>query len=467
LIAETFAPARYRPMPSIAYRLALAAGGDASVGSSLKGAGDWDYAGGQALLRGTGADLYNEHGEPAAYSPRGESRSRVCLGTSPRVAREILTRPFREIYRAHHRHDPTGLMPPRPSLQPGHHVADPSLLRRAHGCLFGQLAGDALGSAVEFLSAPDIHQRYPNGLRNFVDGGRYKTIAGQPTDDSELALMLARTIERAGGYDAELAARAYGYWLQSGPFDVGSTTARALGAIPSVVLPLVARSSALHHGGITGRYAADAARHAADHVSQSNGSLMRISPLGIWGHAMDSNMLANLARADSELTHPNEVCQEACAVYVVAIAHAIHSGSSPEETFQFAREWAALQCRAPSVFHALTAAEHSPPTDYVTNQSLVLIALQNAFYQLIHAESAEDGIVATVMSGGDTDTNAAIAGALLGAVHGRESLPARWRNLILTCRPIAGAPGVHRPRPEPFWPVDALELSERLLLAGR
>jgi ADP-ribosylglycohydrolase len=96
----------------------------------------------------------------------------------------------------------------------------------------------------------------------------------------------------------------------------------------------------------------------------------------------------------------------------------------------------------------------------------VLIALQNAFYQLCHGRSAEQGIVDTVRRGGDTDTNAAIAGALLGAVHGRESLPARWRNLILSCRPLASNHRVAHPRPRPFWPVDALELAEVLLLIG-
>jgi ADP-ribosyl-[dinitrogen reductase] hydrolase len=75
-------------------------------------------------------------------------------------------------------------------------------------------------------------------------------------------------------------------------------------------------------------------------------------------------------------------------------------------------------------------------------------------------------MVATVMAGGNTDTTATIAGALLGAVHGREAVPARWRRAVLTCRPAAGLPGVHRPRPRPFWPVDLLELAESLLLAG-
>ena len=68
-----------------------------------------------------------------------------------------------------------------------------------------------------------------------------------------------------------------------------------------------------------------------------------------------------------------------------------------------------------------------------------------------------------VMRGGDTDTNAAICGALLGAVYGRDAVPDQWAECVLNCRPEAGRPHVFQPRPECFWPVDALELAERLI----
>ena len=42
---------------------------------------------------------------------------------------------------------------------------------RAQGCLLGQLAGDALGSLVEFQSPDDICRNYPNGVRDLADGG--------------------------------------------------------------------------------------------------------------------------------------------------------------------------------------------------------------------------------------------------------------------------------------------------------
>jgi ADP-ribosylglycohydrolase len=114
----------------------------------------------------------------------------------------------------------------------------------------------------------------------------------------------------------------------------------------------------------------------------------------------------------------------------------------------------------------VAAAERPPPSFDAASQGWALIALQNAFYQLLHAPTLEDGVVATVMQGGDTDTTAAIAGALLGAVHGRDAAPARWRRAVLTSRPIAGLDGVLRPRPRPFWPVDLMEMAELLLAAG-
>ena len=447
---DAIAPARLRAMPSIAYRLALAAAGDATLGTSFKGAGDWDYAGGHALLRGTGADLFDEEGRPTAYAPNGASRSRACLGGALNAVPALLGRRWSDLFRRAPRDPSIPGQLRRARLEPGESIADGPLLRRAHGCLLGQLAGDSLGSLVEFQSADAIRRRYPGGLHDLADGGTFGTIAGQPTDDSELALTLARSLVATGGYDPDSVAGAYAYWYGSQPFDIGATTARALRAAAGAALPSIA----------------EAASRSADRESQANGSLMRISPLGIWGHAMDPDALAEVARAESRLTHPNAVCQDACAVFVVAVAHAVGTGASAREVYAFTRHWAERGCREPAVRDALDAAARAAPASFEINSGWVLTAFQNAFHRLLHAPTLEEGIVSTVMAGGDTDTNAAIAAALLGAVHGREAVPLRWRRLILSCRPLAGAPGVRHPRPQPFWPLDALELAERLLLVG-
>jgi ADP-ribosyl-[dinitrogen reductase] hydrolase len=312
---------------------------------------------------------------------------------------------------------------------------DPERLDRAQGCLLGQLIGDALGSLVEFETPERIRSRYPDGVRDLHDGGTWNTIAGQPTDDSELALALARAILRTGGYDADVARDAYLRWYHSSPFDLGSTIIAGLSGTPN-------------------------------YDSQSNGALMRISPLGIVGAGADPDLVARWAREDAWMTHPNEVTQDANVLFVLTIAHAIERGPSPGDAYRQALHIADEHGLAESVRLTLDRAAVDTPVSYVDRQGWVLIALQNAYYQLTHATHVEDALVDTIMRGGDTDTNAAISGALLGAIHGRAGIPERWVKVILDCRPTRDDPRVRRPRPEEYWPVDALELAEQLLASS-
>jgi ADP-ribosylglycohydrolase len=203
-----------------------------------------------------------------------------------------------------------------------------------------------------------------------------------------------------------------------------------------------------------------------NYESQANGALMRISPLGIFGAKHSLNQIADWAQQDAALTHPHPVCKQINALFAMAISHAIKTGESPHALYQNILKWARDMQVDPSILTVIQSASDSPPEDYMHHQGWVLIAFHNALYQLLHAENLENGIVDTVMRGGDTDTNAAICGALLGAVHGRDAIPQQWLQSVLTCRPMAGQPGIHRPRPESFWPVDAMVLVERLLGSG-
>ena len=85
---------------------------------------------------------------------------------------------------------------------------------------------------------------------------------------------------------------------------------------------------------------AELARRAANQGSQANGSLMRVSPLAIWGWRLPGDELARLAAEDSRLTHPNHVCLDAVAVFSIAIATAIREGTSADDTYAAARAWA-------------------------------------------------------------------------------------------------------------------------------
>ena len=325
------------------------------------------------------------------------------------------------------------------------------VIERAHGCLLGQLTGDALGSMVEFMSTDAIRRQYPGGLREIGPSPVFHTLAGQPTDDSELALALARTLVHSDGFNDEHIAAAYGAWLESEPFDVGGTIGTAARAISGAEARGVSK--------------VEAARDAANRASEANGALMRQSPLAMWGCGLTPELLADVVRRDTLLTHPNRVCQDASAAFVIALAAVIREGLDAEQAYARAVTWDEAHGESRTVTAALRAARATSP-DYETNQGHVLIALQNAFYQALHASTVEEGVVATVMGGGDTDTNAAIAGALLGALHGGRVIPAQWRQVVLACRPQQGVAGVQRPRPRIYWPIDALPLAEQLLAAG-
>jgi ADP-ribosylglycohydrolase len=308
------------------------------------------------------------------------------------------------------------------------------MLSRARGCLFGQLAGDALGSLVEFQAPEQIRRNYPDGVCDLADGGTFNTIAGQPTDDSEMALGLARYLVRHRRYDSGEVRQVYIDWLNSDPFDCGNTI----------------------RAGLRGR---------PDPDSQANGALMRISPLGIWTAGRDGIDVGDLAEQDAALTHPHPVCLQVNRLFTEAIHEAVRFGTSPEVLFANTAARAGKIDADRALLGVIDQAAGEMPRDFLRSQGWVLIAFQNALFHLLHTTSLEDAIIKTVMQGGDTDTNAAICGALLGAVHGVEAVPARWRRAIETCRPAPENPRVHQPRPETYWPVNAAGLAAALLAA--
>ena len=330
-------------------------------------------------------------------------------------------------------------------------AADPEILARAQGCMLGQFAGEMLGMPVETLSAAEIRRLFPDGLTQISDGQALLFPLGihhphpaiaQLTDDGEMALMLARSLVKQGKFDADAVREAYMVWWRSPAFGFGRTT-----------------QSALEHG-------------IFDAYAQTNGALMRISPLGIFGAKYDAERVADWARQDARITHTNTICQDSSAVFAVSVSRAIRAGCDGAALHQWVRQWSeetGIDHRVIEILRHASDREPPYPTEMdadISNTPMrvwVLIALHNAFWQLLNSDSLESGIVNTVMLGGDTDTTAAICGALMGAVYGRNAVPVQWRDAVLNCRPRPEQPNVFKPRPEIFWPIDALELAHGLL----
>src|SRR5260221_8417920 len=416
--ARAVAPARYVALPSVAYRLARIAAGDGIATASTHSVNEYDIAAGIALIRAAGGVALDAQGNEIALEGNSERRVSGCFAGAPQAARQLSRVDWSALEAEPRREYRTPLGFPRRD--------DRGRLSRGQAVLLGQVIGDSLGSRVEGKPAVEIAQLYPGGLRELGDGGPSHPMPGQPTDHSEMALALARTMVREKRYVAEKVLDAYRAWLTSRPVDVGMTAERGLLGLATT-------------------------------ESESNGSLMRCSPIGIWA-AGDPALAARTARDDSTLTHTNATCLEACAAYCAAIAAGV-GGASREEMF----EAAAAHAKGPAHEAVKRAAKGVAPADYFTHAGWVLVALQNAFWGL-HALDFGEGLVQPIGGGGGTDTNAAIAGSLLGACHGREKIPARWILPVLACRPIAEG-GALRPRPMDYWPDDVLEVAEALLLA--
>jgi ADP-ribosylglycohydrolase/fructose-1,6-bisphosphatase/inositol monophosphatase family enzyme len=418
--SSAVAPARYIAMPSIAYRMARVAVGDGVATVSTHPVNEYDVAAGIALVRAAGGVVLDADGRELALTGSPTVRVSGVYAGAPEAARKLAEFKWNLLDEEPRRVQRVALAFPRKRLD--------TQLERAQGCLLGQVAGDSLGSLVEFKTAREIAALYPLGLHDLADGGVFHTIAGQPTDDSEMAIALARSVFHHRTFDKDRVLDAYREWMTTRPIDIGETTERGLLGL-----------------------------HTTE--SESNGSLMRVSPLGIWA-AGDPERAAGAAREDSALTHRNPLCIEACAAYAAAIAVGV-GGDNRDSMLRAALS----EANGPALDAIKRGAGGARPDNYERRQGWVLIALQNAFYRLMHAPSLEDAVVKTVSCGGDTDTNGAVTGALLGAAYGRQAIPERWSRSILACRPIAEA-GAPRPRPMPCWPDDALELAEAVLLTG-
>jgi ADP-ribosyl-[dinitrogen reductase] hydrolase len=386
------------------------------------GLGSHDLCGGHALLLAVGGTLCELDGTPITH---GQGRPfQGCIGGRPEIVQAVRER------------GPTnGRRAARHPVQPRRRTSAIGPLRWAQGALLGLLVGDALGSQVEFLDPARICARHPGGLHDLLPGGTWSLLAGQPTDDGELALALARALVAGGGFDRDRVAAAYIDWKGSNPFDIGATTAKGIDALRD--------------------------RGRANHASQANGALMRVAPIGI-AAACDPGKAAAWARLDAALTHPHPVCQAASAAFSAAIAAGV-AGANPSAMWSMAYAHAGEDAGGGEIRQALLEARDGLPPDFTRNQGWVLTSFGNAFHRLWREQDFAEALTETVMAGGDTDTNGAVCGALLGAAYGREAIPLAWRSQVLACRAVRGA-GVVHPRPAAYWADDVMELAEALIV---
>lgn len=260
-------------------------------------------------------------------------------------------------------------------------------MRGLRDAVYGLAVGDALGVPYEF------RPRGSFACTGMAGHGTHDQPAGTWSDDTSMTLATCDGIRERGRADADDLRGRFRAWARRGAyaidgvvFDCGVTTARAL----------------------------EEGAGLAGERDNGNGSLMRIAPLAFTGATDDE------VRAVSAITHAHPVSTRAC-VDMVRIMRALAAGAPPARAVPGHERLLAL------------------PEGAVRSGGFVRDTYRAALWCLVTTSSYEGCVLRAVNLGGDTDTTAAVAGALAGIVYGADAIPAAWvgalrgRDLIERC----------------------------------
>jgi ADP-ribosyl-[dinitrogen reductase] hydrolase len=277
-------------------------------------------------------------------------------------------------------------------------------VERVVGSCLGLALGDALGAPFEFLRARNVPDPVPALERPWLDRP-----PGSTTDDTAMARNLMRSLAALGRFDPDDLIERHLAWFTSDPPDVGTLTGRVLRRVAM--------------GEEASEVARDVWEQRGPEVSAGNGSVMYCAPLGL-AYANRPGELFELAPALSALTHFDGRCRTAVLAVTLVVA-ALVRGDDPEQAVRAALEQVSDHEGAEELEFLIDAAGSSRAIDG-PDQGFCLFTAGVALQALVRGADFETELRRVVALGGDTDTNAAVAGALLGARDGVDGLPRGW-----------------------------------------
>jgi len=282
----------------------------------------------------------------------------------------------------------------------------PDTVDSATGALLGLACGDALGRPVEFQTPEQISQQF-GIVTAMLGNGTHNEPEGTVTDDTEMALCIARSLIEQQTFDGQDIAERFLEWYNSGPFDIGLMTADALSEYKS---------------GTSWRDAGKVVwerRH--EESNAGNGSVMRCVPHAL-AFADDEETLERVSRHSSAITHYDPRCTYGCVILNRTVAGYLRNDSDP-----LADAIALVEEDAPGeLIEPLKLLPEYTDESVLENTGYVVHTLETALFDAMTADSAEEAIVTAVNRGGDTDTIGAVAGAIAGARFGASALPNHW-----------------------------------------
>ncbi|HJX78452.1 ADP-ribosylglycohydrolase family protein [Glutamicibacter sp.] len=297
---------------------------------------------------------------------------------------------------------------------------------RICGVLTGMAAGDALGAGYEFGSP--MPADCPVAM---IGGGLGDFAPGEWTDDTSMAIVIARALANSEGLldtDAsDYMVHQWAIWAKDAP-DVGTQTRAVLSAAEQT-----AQVNKRDAPNTEDAVSAATAIHRQTGRSGGNGSLMRTAPIALAYLDRTPEETYQAAVKISKLTHFDDEAAEACALWTLAVRHAVLTAEldirvglaflDPERAVVWERR--------------IQQAEEKHPREFSHN-GWVVEAFQGAWSSITVSKVADVGsaerlvasVEAAVRGGVDTDTVAAIAGSLVGAACGLRAIPAQWLEIL-------------------------------------
>ncbi|MGY4393611.1 ADP-ribosylglycohydrolase family protein [Streptomyces sp. TE12347] len=268
---------------------------------------------------------------------------------------------------------------------------------RAVGAVVGSAAGDALGAPYEFGAAGELSARGAE----MAGGGGWDP--GEATDDTQMAVLVAESLLERGGLELPDIFDRFRRWAAGQPKDIGLQTEDVLTNGESWE-----RAAALHFQ-INARAA-------------GNGSLMRAATSAVYFAPAGREETMEAARRIAALTHGDRAAWEGTAILHELVRVALE-GADPIAALP--ATLAAVHPAHRERYGRVLAPDWHPESATEFNGA-VWPCLGSAVWALRTTTSFAEAVRAAVDLGGDTDTVAAVTGALAGARYGRAAVPAHW-----------------------------------------
>lgn len=268
--------------------------------------------------------------------------------------------------------------------------------------LLGTAVGDALGVPFE-KKLCNFEGLVEWDGKTYLGSEHHKLQPGQYSDDTQMSLMVAESLIGNQSFNPDDLAARYMDWLISG-------RARGYGKTTLMAVQNLQAGKHWSQSGIAG--------------STGNGTAMRAAPFGVY-FRNDLYSLVNICKIDSAITHASEEAEAGSIAIALAAAYAVNDNLDN----LLEKIWEKLpDSKVKSTIYSLSSLIDS---NYITPQQALKVlgtkadvreTVPAALYCFMKFNTYHEAVVTAIKAGGDTDTTAAIVGALFGAKLGMKAI---------------------------------------------